>query len=487
MKIGQTSAVLFVSKVVTSLSGFAATLYFANVLGAEVLGTYFLLLSAVAWITILVDAGVRQSIIKRMSEQRDPGAYFQVGLLVVAVGVVGIVLALLVLSRPVTDYVGHPMATISLVVLVGAGSAVGIVKAGLAGSHKVHVTGLMDISQTLLRVVLQVFAVLLGSGLVGLVYGWALAATAVAALGGVLLTSELRGFPTRRIADARRKLQELYSFAKYSWLGSVKSKTNNYADVLILGLFVPNDLIGIYSVCWNIASFLTIFGASISQTLFPEFSQLDQQGDDDEIADLVGKSMQYTGMLVIPGLFGGALLAERILRLYGSEFTAGATVLFLLIIAVLVFDYQKQLTNALAGMDRPDLDFRVNGIFIGSNVLLNVVLIRLLGWEGAAVATVLSSSLSMVYAYHTVIRLIDVAVPYREIGYQLLSSVLMSGVVFGMLSVENDASMIDNNVVVVLATVGLGAATYAAVLLVLSGSTRRAVFRNIGVRDRSKH
>lgn len=481
MRLGQTSAIQFVSRIVTSAAGFFATLYFARVVGSGVLGTYFLLLSAVAWISILVDAGISQSVAKRMSEGNHPGAYFQLGLMLVGTGMTGLVVLLLVLSRPVTDYVNHPLATFLLVVLVASGSVVTVVRSGLAGSHNVHVSGILTSVQSILRIVLQVGAVTVGLGLVGLVYGWALSAVVVASAGLLYLAFDVEGFPTKRLPEVRSKLDELYSFAKYSWLGSVKGRTNNYADVLILGLFVPNDLIGVYSVCWNVASFLTIFGSSISQTLFPELSRLEQQGNDEEIVELLRKSIQYTGMFVIPGLFGGVLLGERILRLYGPDFTVGTQVLFLLIVAVLVFDYQKQLTNVLQGMDKPHLDFRVNAVFIGSNVVLNVVLIYLLGWVGAAVATALSSLLSMVYAYHILERLVDVTLPYGEVGKQLLSAVVMSVVVFALEYAEVRYSVVDNNFVTVLGLVAIGAATYMVVLMTVSGNTRRTVLRNLGV------
>lgn len=481
MRLGHTSAIQFVSRIITSAAGFLATLYFARVVGSEVLGTYFLLLSAVAWISLLVDAGVSESVAKRMSEGRDPGAYFQLGLLLVGVGVSVLVLLLLALSRPVTDYVEHPLATFLLVVLVVSGSTITIVRSGLSGSHNVHVAGVLMPVQSLLRIGLQVGAVTIGLGLVGLVYGWALSAMVVAAIGILYLVYDLEYFPTRHLHGLRRKVAELYSFAKYAWLGSVKAKTNNYVDILILGIFVPNGLIGVYAVCWNIASFLTIFGSSISATLFPEISHLDQQDDEEEIAVLLRKSIQYTGMFVIPGLFGGVLLGGRILKLYGPDFIVGTEVLFLLIIAVWVFDYQKQLTNVLKGMDRPDLDFRVNGVFIGTNVVANVVLIQLIGWVGAAVATVLSSFLSMVYAYYVVSRMIEVILPYREVGGQVLASMLMSVVVLALEYAEVRYSVVNNNFVTVLALVAVGAMTYMLVLVSVSPETRRTIIRNLNV------
>jgi O-antigen/teichoic acid export membrane protein len=322
---------------------------------------------------------------------------------------------------------------------------------------------------------------MIGLGLTGLVLGWALSAIFVAGIGLLYLVYDIEGFPTKQLPNVREQLIKLYSFAKYSWLGSVKAQTNNYADILILGIFVPNDLIGVYAVCWNIASFLTIFGSSISQTLFPEFSQLEQEGNDEEIAELLRKSIQYTGMFVIPGLFGGILLGERILRLYGPDFTVGVQVLFLLIIAVWVFDYQKQLTNALQGMNKPNLDFRVNAIFIGSNIVLNVVLITLVGWIGAAVATAASSLLSMAYAYYVVNHLVEITLPYQEISKQVLSAIVMSGVVFILERVETDYSVIGNNFVTIFVLVVIGAIIYIVVLVTVSRDTRQTIRRNIKI------
>ncbi|TKX52447.1 hypothetical protein EXE42_16250, partial [Halorubrum sp. SP3] len=143
---------------------------------------------------------------------------------------------------------------------------------------------------------------------------------AVAVVGFVYLVVKVEDLPSPSQVNTRERLVSIYSFAKYSWLGSLKSKTNNYADILILGLFVPSNLIGVYAIAWNIASFLTILGSAIETTLFPEFSQLENKDDYTEIANLLGKSLQYTGLFVIPGLFGGILLGDRILRLYGSDF-----------------------------------------------------------------------------------------------------------------------------------------------------------------------
>ena len=481
MRLGQTSAIQFASKVITSLGGFLATLYFARVVGSETLGVYFLFLSSAGWANLFVEAGVGQAITKRMSEGNNPGKYFQTGFLLVTGGVIVISLLLLTLSELVTDYLGHQLSTYLLISLVGSGAAMSVVRSGLAGSHNVHITGILNFLEMILRIVLQVAAISVGLGVFGLVFGWVTAALIVSLVGFFYLVVLLEGLPNRKFSDISQKISSLYSFGKYSWLGSLKAKTNNHADILILGLFVPNHLIGVYAVSWKIASFLTILGAAIEETLFPEFSELESANNHEEIAQLLSKSIQYTGMFVIPGLFGGALLGERILKLYGPDFTVGITVLIPLIIAVLIYDYQKQLTSVLQGLNRPDLDFRVNGVFIGSNIVLNFILIQLLGWVGAAVATALSSFFSMVYAYYVVSDLLPVDVPYAEIAKQVGASGVMSVVVLSLKTVENSYGILNNNVLTVVCLVTVGVLTYVIILVGISRGTRETVLRNLGV------
>jgi len=481
MRIGQTSAIQFISKIVTSAGGFLATLYFARIVGSDTLGIYFILLSSVGWLSVLVDAGISPAITKRMSEGEAPAEYFQLGLGVIGVGTGAITVFLLLFSKQVTDYVTHPYSTYFLIILVISGIAMTAVRTGLSGTRNVHISGILTSIQSIIRIVLQVAAVSIGLGLSGLVFGWVLSSLAVAAVGFVYLAVKAENYPSLNQINARERLMGIYSFAKYSWLGSLKSKTNNYADILILGLFVPSNLIGVYAIAWNIASFLTILGSAIETTLFPEFSQLENQDDYTEITDLLQKSLQYTGLFVIPGLFGGILLGDRILRLYGSDFVVGFEVLILLIVSVLIYDYQKQLTGVLQGIDRPDIDFRVNGTFIGSNIILNFILIQQIGWHGAAIATVLSSSISLAYAYYAVSEILPVSVPVREIGRQIGASIIMAISVVLLEAIESTYTITDHNAAVLFGLVFAGATIYMVTLMIISDDTRKTIFDNLPI------
>ncbi|MDB2276729.1 polysaccharide biosynthesis C-terminal domain-containing protein, partial [Halorubrum ezzemoulense] len=185
----------------------------------------------------------------------------------------------------------------------------------------------------------------------------------------------------------------------------------------------------------------------------------------------------FGGLFLIPGLFGGILLGERLLRIYGPEFPRGAFVLSVLIVANLFMGYQTQLMNTLNAIDRPDLAFRVNVVFVVANVTLNVVLISLYGWVGASVATASSIGLSLVLAYRHVNAIIEFDLPVGEIARQWIAGILMAGVVYGGLRIEETYRLIGHNFAIVVLLVIVGASIYFTILLGISTAFRKTVDR----------
>jgi O-antigen/teichoic acid export membrane protein len=471
MRIGQTSFVVFASKLVGSALGFVATLYFARTLGAAVLGQYALVLALVAWLSLAGDLGISSAITKRMSEGTDPDAYATAGAIVVTV--FGLILGgLVVLFRnTVTEYVGEPVAAL-VVLLLLFGLFQSLTGSALRGERKVHLSGLLTPVGIGVRSLIQIALVAAGFQLIGMLAGYAIATLLVALASLALLSS---GFAR----PSRAHFAELYEYAKFSWLGGLKSRSFNDVDVLLLGVFVQSSLVGVYSAAWSIAKFLTLFDSAVSSTLFPELSRADAEGDSAWVAGLVEESLTYGGLILIPGLFGGVLLGERLLRIYGPEFVQGATVLWILILATLLYGYQKQLLNALNGIDRPKAAFRINAAFIGTNVVLNVMLISAIGVVGAAVATAGSAAVGVVLSLSTLRAEVDFAIPFGEILRQFLAATAMAGVVIGTEFLIETATTLNHNFATVILLVSIGALVYGLSLFGISSKFRSTVYENM--------
>jgi O-antigen/teichoic acid export membrane protein len=110
---------------------------------------------------------------------------------------------------------------------------------------------------------------------------------------------------------------------------------------------------------------------------------------------------------------------------------------------------------------------------------LNVILIYLYGWLGAAVATAVSAGLSYVSSYAYASSLIEFSFPRREVLYQILASVIMGGVVYSGIWTEDTFALLQSNIVLVLTLVLIGAGVYFGSLLTLSTQFRDTVTQNL--------
>jgi O-antigen/teichoic acid export membrane protein len=244
-------------------------------------------------------------------------------------------------------------------------------------------------------------------------------------------------------------------------------------DTVVLGLFVANGLIGVYEIAWNLASILAIFGVSASRAVFPKMSQLASEGEHSEVSHLLNEAVRFTGLFLIPGLVGGALIGDRVLQVYGSSFVKGYHILLVLIAARTVYAYEAQFVSALNAINRPDLGFKIEGVFLVVNLVLNLILVSEFGWYGAAVATFVSALVALVIGYVAVSRVIDFTLPLAEIARQTGASLIMGGLVL------LGESVLSGGMFVTFGLVLLGAATYFVVLLALSPKLRSTVRANV--------
>ncbi len=420
MRVGQTSAIYFVANIVSSIAGFAATIYFTRTLDEDLLGKYFLVVAVLIWATVTLGKPFQSAVAKRLSET-DDGGYLTAGVIIQVCVFLAFSLALVIFRDYINDYLGID-AVFAVIALLFCTLGYNFVVASLQGERRMHVAAMLQPVNIGIRSVVQVAAVFFSFGLVGLLAGYGVAVVVAAIAGIALLQSSLEQ-PTRG------HFQRLFSFAKYSWLGKISSRAFASMDTVVLGLFVVHSFITYYEIAWNLASIFAIFGVGISQTMFPEISKLSSKENIGQVETLVERSLAYAGLFLIPGFVGSVVIGDLVLRIYGPQYDTAATVLFILLFARLVYAYAGQFTNALSGLDRPDLAFRINAVFIVVNVVLNVTLVYTIDWVGAAIATATSALVSLVLGYWYLDTLLTVTIPYRELSMQWIAALVMGTVV----------------------------------------------------------
>lgn len=475
MRLGRTTFLHFLSHVVRSVAGFAARFTIAYLLGSAILGQYSLIVGlGFVWFTLLGTA-VARATTKRVSEGVDREAFLTAGFLlnVVVSAVTG---AAIYAGAVVLEWSGLGASTTFVSVLTAQKELVTLLAmsaiafrtalAGLAGQKLVAHVGGLEAVERVLRSVIQICLILAGASLVGLVVGHVGALVIVAGV----------AFAFYKVGVARPTRTHFVSILEYTrhgWVSTLQSRVFGWLDVIVLSFFVADGLIGIYEVAWGLGSLLSTISVSVRSTLFPEISELAVDERYDRIRHYLGEGIFFSGLFVIPGFFGSLVIGERVLKIYGSAFGEGYGILLILIAAYVADVYASQFVTALNAINRPDVTYRINLLFVASNLVLNVGLIYAIGWYGAAIATCVSALIRVLLAYRSFADLLGHPdVPLTDIGWQLVAAGVMLVAVFGADTIAPGSRE------VTVALVLFGVAVY---LLVLLGFSRLARTKAVGL------
>jgi len=468
VRLSKTTLVHVGAQGIISLAGFAATFSIAVLEGSDTLGQYAICVSLGGFLLIVPIQATAEAVKKRISEGRDERAFFGVGLLangVLALALAGGILAvgaglrtLDVPSAEIVTVVSTYDVEIAALVLASAGFRT--VRGGLEGTKRVGTSGLLQALDRVLRTSSQVAALLAGYSVAALVAGHAVA----------MVTASLVGFWILGVGatrPTREHVRSVYNYAKYAWLGALRTRVFGWFDTFVLSFFVGASLVGIYEAAWGIAALLGVVSLAIRRTLFPEVSELSAQEDFGRIRSILEDGLAFSGIFAIPGFAGAAVVGQRALRFYSPEFGRGAGILVLLVCAYLAESYGSQFVSVLNAVDRPSLAYRVNLTFVLVSAVLTVSLTWAFGWYGAATATASASVFRTALGYRVLAGEIGaVPLPLGEVGRQVLASGVMAVVVFPL-----DPAL-PRSRGWTLAVIGVGAAVYVAVLLAISARVR---------------
>lgn len=442
----------FAARAGLSLTEFLGVLYVAAAAGPATLGTYVLFRAVFVVISMVLDLGVREATIKRIAEGDAQGEFLSASVLTKSTVLVPVVAAVVVFRGPLESYVGSRLILPFLLVLAVLEVFVESVYAGLHGEQRVGRAELSLFVNVAGKVILWVVLLTHGYGLLGLLIG-AVAGSTLQLLVGLRLLSLRPRMPKRS------HFERLFTFSRYSWLGTVRERAWIWTDTLFLGLFVTADLVGVYELSWRFSAAFFLVASSISSTLFANVDRLLRQKGEQTVHDAIEESLVYTGIAAIPGAIGGYLVGTSVLSAVGEAYAIGYPVLVVLIVARLVHCYEIVFAKVISALDRPDLVFRADATFVVLNVLGNLVAIAALGWIGAALATAVSMVARTLLSYRYLTRLIEVPIPRREIGFEIVAAVLMGAV---LLAITGGQSM---TAVETARAVGIGVAVYALVVL----------------------
>lgn len=342
--------------------GFVASFLIARALGPADFGVFAVLGATVAIVGALVDAGLTEAAVLRMSAApRDLSsrarAFFWLrvavaGLAIAALCAIAEPLAERVLG--ITDAGLLRWALIGVVASASSGALSAIMQAHGAFGRMATLT-LFNTGLTAL-LALGLFVGQALTVLSALVVLGVLTSVATFVLGLVLLPTSARpGLPRR--GEMRGEAAHLLRLGRWLWLAAVLAMLAANADVLILNHWGTPAVVGAYGLAVNLASKANVVNHSLYTVLLPSAARLRE-------APEVRRYLRFgllRSLVLVLALVAAIVLAEPFITLvYGADFSEavplvrallGIAVLDVLLLPLLLLPLAHARARLLAGAD----------------------------------------------------------------------------------------------------------------------------------------
>ena len=448
-----------------TIIGFLSTMYFAHALGANTLGMYYIFLSIYGVLNLFCDAGFGAATVKRISEGREPGEYWTGAVLVRIIVYVVIVAIIVIFKDHFNNLIGIDAVNI-LIFIITLSIFSSFFSHVIMGLDHIRISALAGLVNSTGRAFMQVSLVFFGWQFFGLIYGYIFGI--ISAIAVLLYYSFRYNIRVKPKMCQYRHIKSLFSYAIFTFLNGAGSMIFEYADVMIIGIFLLKGDAGIYGVIWSFSSISLFVSSAMLSTMFPKISRWSTDGNWEDVETSFGMALTYSLILAVPILFGGIILGKDLLYYaYGADFAGGALALSI-ILFMRVFQVSSTLTlRYLQGIDRPNIVFRIISFTATLNVVLDWFLIQWYGIEGAAVATLITTLLTVILGCRYLKEFIAIKVDWKGIRAILFASIIMTGVVYALTDI-----LTADNVMEVLAEVGIGAIIYGLVLTGLDKNIR---------------
>lgn len=206
---------------------------------------------------------------------------------------------------------------------------------------------------------------------------------------GLLFYVTTRLFTLRLPAAMRGWLGEHFSFGLRGMLSGIVADLNTRVDVLMLGLFLDDDRVGIYSMAAILAEGFFMLPVAIQRNVNPILGRCFNDGDSAKIEEVARKirRLLHPGMALV-GL--AACLAYPLLMKLAfpdKDFIASWPAFCILMIGVVAHSGYAPMGGILFLGGRPGMQTVLMVLVVVGNAVLNAVLIPVFDINGAAAAT----------------------------------------------------------------------------------------------------
>ena len=453
---------LFTSEATGRLLKMGLIIYAARVLGVNGWGIFSYSVSVGALLMIMSDFGIGDLIMREATQKKENYKTFISTALVLKIILVVLSILVVIFVGPIISHVPEARAIFPIVSLILLFDS--LRELGLAINRVSEKMERDMIVKTITNTVIFGLGVLLlkaHSDPSSIAIAYAVGSAVGFFTISIIIWKDLKKLLSK--IDTRMFMvvfQITWPFAIIALIGVIMGNV----DIYMLGVWRDSGEIGLYSAVQRIQQFVMIIPSTMAVAVFPLLAKL-ANVDKVQFRSVLEKIISLIMIVCIPITVGGVLLANKIVPfIFGQDYMGAVPILQVLMLMLLVSAPLVILSNVIFAYNKQKelVVAYSSGIF--ANVLLNLLLVPKFGAVGSAVATLISTSIIVIYIWNKIKK-----INYFEIKNKLYKSIIATIVMIFVILLLQKLGV---NLII---NISISALTYMCSLLILKESTFREI------------
>jgi len=198
-----------------------------------------------------------------------------------------------------------------------------------------------------------------------------------------------------------------------------------YTDIIILTYFSGLTAVALYSIALPTVRVLIYFARGITGIFIPLTADLWVKGKKELLKSGVEELYKYSIIILVPAVIILFSFADLIINiLFGKNYVAAATPMRILSIGMIFHIIYSINVDFFAGIGHPEIFSKIIYSAAIFNLIGNLILIPIMGINGAAITTVASYLIMMIYGMVRIRKFIDINFPWMAWIKTLLTGLI---------------------------------------------------------------
>ena len=204
----------------------------------------------------------------------------------------------------------------------------------------------------------------------------------------------LRRYASLDLKPRARVFRESTGFGTKAWIAQLIGISNFRLDFFLVAHFLGAPAVGVYSVAVSLSEMVYYFPGALAIAAFPRLTHAAAP----EANRLAVTACRFAGVAGIVGALGLAMAGQPVIRLlFGSAFRSAYGLLLVLLPGIAVYSVGHVTTVYFDGhLGKPLINARLAFLSLSLDILLGLFLIPRIGLVGAALASSIAYTVTMV-------------------------------------------------------------------------------------------